>query len=443
MLIKFKVANFRSIAAEQTFTLVAGADDAQHPRNLIPCNGYSLLKSAAIYGANASGKSNLINAFRVMKNFVNQSATRISRGETLAGMVPFRLTEETQNQPSLFEVSVLLYGKIFRYGFTASSERVHQEWLFVANENGEEECWFNREYHSGEQQARIELKEDFQLYKPLLESVTRENGLLLAVGSVMNIQQFDPLIFWFKRGSRIIDLSNPPRSLKDQTARRFEKEENFRARILHMMQDADFGIKDLTVEKDVSAEDEESEMPDANTQAVEPMRVVIRQTGNSSLFAHLNRLQIRTQHQRIDSEDFENFDFDTEESNGTQRFFSIAGPILDALDNRRLLIVDELDCSMHSLLTFKLIQFFQRGTEAAPGAQFVFSTHDIQLLDPGLLRRDQMWFAEKNRGASEFYSHHDIEEDELPLERETLQRNYLAGLYGGSPLFGPTFENLE
>ena len=107
MLIKFKVANFRSIAAEQTFTLVAGADDAQHPRNLIPCSGYSLLKSAAIYGANASGKSSLINAFRVVRNFVNQSATRMSRGDTLSDMIPFRLMKETQNQPSSFEVTVL------------------------------------------------------------------------------------------------------------------------------------------------------------------------------------------------------------------------------------------------------------------------------------------------------------------------------------------------
>ena len=107
MLIKFKVANFRSIAAEQTFTLVAGADDAQHPRNLIPCSGYSLLKSAAIYGANASGKSSLINAFRVVRNFVNQSATQISRGDIDRGYCSIPSHERNTKSASSFEVMVL------------------------------------------------------------------------------------------------------------------------------------------------------------------------------------------------------------------------------------------------------------------------------------------------------------------------------------------------
>jgi AAA15 family ATPase/GTPase len=136
------------------------------------------------------------------------------------------------------------------------------------------------------------------------------------------------------------------------------------------------------------------------------------------------------------------FNFLEAESNGTQRFFALAGPWLDALDQGALLVLDELDCSMHPSLTRKLVELFQTREANPHGAQLVFSTHDSTLMDLELFRRDQIWIVEKGRtGASRLSSLYDFEEK--PRNNEALQRRYLAGRYGGVPVFGPTFEDLE
>jgi hypothetical protein len=136
------------------------------------------------------------------------------------------------------------------------------------------------------------------------------------------------------------------------------------------------------------------------------------------------------------------FDFLEAESNGTQRFFALAGLWLDALDQGALLVIDELDCSMHPSLTWKLVELFQTGDANPNGAQLVFSTHDSTLMDLELFRRDQIWIVEKDRaGASRLSSLYDFEEK--PRNNEAVQRRYLAGRYGGVPVFGPTFEDLE
>jgi AAA15 family ATPase/GTPase len=133
-----------------------------------------------------------------------------------------------------------------------------------------------------------------------------------------------------------------------------------------------------------------------------------------------------------------------DESNGTQRFFALAGPFLDALAKGTVVVVDELECSMHPLLTRKLIELFQSPEANKSGAQLIFATHDSTLMDPELFRRDQIWLVEKNRrGASELFSLYDFDTKDRPRNTEVFQRNYLAGRYGGVPKFGPTFEDLE
>jgi AAA15 family ATPase/GTPase len=133
-----------------------------------------------------------------------------------------------------------------------------------------------------------------------------------------------------------------------------------------------------------------------------------------------------------------------DESNGTQRFFALAGPFLDALDQGSVVVIDELDCSMHALLTRKLIELFQAATVNTRGAQLFFTTHDSNLMDPDLFRRDQIWLTEKDsRGASKLFSLYDFDTKERPRNTEAFERNYLAGRYGAIPRFGPIFEDLE
>jgi len=136
------------------------------------------------------------------------------------------------------------------------------------------------------------------------------------------------------------------------------------------------------------------------------------------------------------------FGFDDAESKGTQRLFGLAKPWLDALENGSIIVVDELDCSMHPVLVRRLIELFQSATTNRNGAQLVFATHDSTLMDQSLFRRDQIWIVEKDaRQASQLFSLYDF--DEKPRKGEALEKRYLAGRYGGVPTFGPTFEDLE
>jgi AAA15 family ATPase/GTPase len=152
--------------------------------------------------------------------------------------------------------------------------------------------------------------------------------------------------------------------------------------------------------------------------------------------------KIRTIHIGSDPASREEFDFFSDESKGTQRFFALTGPILSALDNGGLIVADEFDCSMHPLLTRKLVELFNSKEANQRGAQLIFATHDVSLLNPALFRRDQLWILEKNvAGASELFSLHDFRPQ--PRTIEAFWRGYLAGRYGGIPKFGPMLENLK
>jgi AAA15 family ATPase/GTPase len=159
-------------------------------------------------------------------------------------------------------------------------------------------------------------------------------------------------------------------------------------------------------------------------------------------YPHPTYLKIQSLHRIPGVEATVPFDFLQAESNGAQRFFALAGPFLDALDKGALLVIDELDCSMHPELTWKLVELFQAPALNERGAQLVFTTHDTTVMHPELFRRDQLWVVDKLlAGSSRLTSIYDF--IEKPRNNEALEKNYLAGRYGGVPVLGPTFEDLE
>jgi AAA15 family ATPase/GTPase len=158
----------------------------------------------------------------------------------------------------------------------------------------------------------------------------------------------------------------------------------------------------------------------------------------------LRHYTVHTLHQIPGAAEPVEFSLERDESNGTQRFFALVGPVLDALDDGDLVVVDELECSMHPLLTGKLVELFQSPDANCQGAQLVFATHDSSLMTPSLFRRDQIWLTEKNRkGATELFSLCEMESPKRPRKGEAFEKNYLSGRYGGIPNFGPAFEDLE
>ncbi|MBM4032520.1 MAG: ATP-binding protein [Planctomycetes bacterium] len=422
MLIEFRVSNFRSFREEQVLSLVASRDKA-HPENLIPAGKFSLLKSAAIFGLNASGKSNLIQAMAVMEAFVLGSATKMNQGDKIPGIVPFRLTPETRDKPSTLEVTAIVEGARFNYGFSATRERVHDEWLTVWPDEGRPRNWFDRRFDPATRETNWVFGGPLKGEERVLRERTRDNGLVLSRGAEMNIGAVARFFTWFREGIFSVDLSDRPDWLMSLTAEWVKDYASYRKFVTQLLRHADLGIDGVSLLQD----DPRNATPPVTGRAAPPRRIAIRSL-----------------HRIAGTDQVEEFGFEEAESNGTKRLFALAGMLLLALQSGQALVVDELDCSMHPLLTRKVIELFQSPTRNAKGAQLIFATHDSTLMDPELFRRDQIWLTEKNEaGATQLFSLHDIEEEKRPRNTEAFQRNYLAGRYGGVPKFGPFLEDIK
>jgi len=434
MLISFRVQNFRSFADEQELSMLAGPDD-MHAGTLIESESGAVLPVAGIYGANASGKSNLLTAITVMKKFVVRSATEMNLGDRIPGMVPFRLDPELRDEPCRFEIAVVVDGTYFEYGFAATPVAVHSEHLKVRKPGGRLVERFRRTLDPKTGKVDWAFRGLKKKDEAVLQERTRSNGLVLSRAAELNLPEFGELYLWFRKRLWLFDLSEPPRPLTWGTAGAAMEDESFRNNVLRMVRDADLGIGDLHVSNEPMTFPEE--MPRRIRAAIQ---AILDESEDLP-----ERYRVHTTHFDTTGKPVE-FSLDEDESNGTQRFFAIAGPVLDALATGATLVVDELECSMHPLLTRKLVQMFLDPNLNERGAQLIFSTHDTSLLDRELLRRDQVWIADKRQnGATELYSLYDFREDEeggRPRKTESFARRYLEGRYGGVPSFGPMFEDL-
>jgi predicted ATPase len=461
MLIEFRVGNFRSFDEPQTFSLVASAD-TKHPDNCIPFRTLQLLKIAAVFGANASGKSNLIKALGFMRQFVLHSATSMNVGDEIP-VVPFQLNPASRGSPSFFEAAFVVREVRYQYGFTTTAKRVQDEWL-IAYPKGRAQHLLERRFDLETEQTAWACRGELQKEGTLLKERTRDNGLVLSRGAELNIAPLTTVFLWFRQQMSVLDLSASPATLIEQTAMRLKSDMTFRERALRLIRHADLGISDLEVSEDQRGYYAPTLLPESmvvgnvpvssTTETLGPVRSGSVMVGiiPPLLPETVSGGPIRTFHlppaytlrsiHRSPGGDPVAFNFLEAESHGTQRFFALAGLWLDALDQGGLLVIDELDCSMHPTLTRKLVELFQTREANSKGAQLVFSTQDSTLMDLELLRRDQIWIVEKDRaGASRLSSLYDFEEK--PRNNEAVQQRYLAGRYGGVPVFGPTFEDLE
>ncbi len=446
MLNQFSVENFRSISDRQTLSMVASSDKS-HSENLIECERVKLLPSTAIYGANASGKSNLVMALAAMSHIVRTSATQLNLDDEIPDIDPFKLNEKN-NEPTFFEIVVLINGTEYQYGFTASRKRIHSEWLHV------------RPSGKGKRQTRLLLREsiDSDKNQPTIFEIkdtkynwslrgnlnnsntrlvcnqTSENCLFLSRAAQLNVEELHDLFLWFRNSIWTLNLSKQPINLIGITARRANENLKFQNLVKQLVQDADFGISDILIAEE-AADSTDQKIPPELKKALETI------TGEKEF--ELLGLSIQMMHKNQNNNDLEAFSLN-EESQGTQRFFALAGPILDALNDGVLLIVDELDCSLHPLLVEKIVELFNNKSSNKNGAQLIFTTHDSSVMRPAILRRDQIWITEKqSNGATELFSLYDFNNENRPRNNEAFERNYLSGRYGGVPSFGPILENSE
>ncbi len=422
MLIEFKVKNFRSIRDEQTLSLVATKANKELPDNVIdtPLKGLAglqFLKGAALYGANASGKSNVLLALKFFANLVENSATELKPGDP-TGTEPFKLDQNCIADPSEFEVTFESNGVRYLYGITATPQRIIDEYLYAYPE-GRAQCWCDRTYSS--KLNSYEWKKPSGAFKQdsKLQEYTKENVLFLSQGADLNHQQLTKVYMWFKTKLRFLNLGADGGVSPGITLQRLSDGLK-KKQILTLLKSADFNISDIKVtEHELDIESIKSKLPPE-------LLSKLMEKGNDKKFS--------TKEINFEHEDNKGslvpMDFEDEESAGTQRFFSLLGPWLDTLEEGYTVFIDEIDTSLHPLLVRELLKLLFCAENNQSGAQILFTTHNPVFLDKTLLRRDQIWFTEKDdAGATTLYPLTDYKE----RGEAAIGKRYLAGVYGGIP----------
>lgn len=411
MLIDFRVRNFRSLRDEQILSLVAAKDKTLHELNTMQSGvkaAPTLLRSAAIYGPNAGGKSNLIKALQYMRAVVVESASVMQPGQTF-NVQPFRFDEKLVLQPTEFEVTFILDGVRHQYGFELTAQRITREYLLVYKAFKPQQ-WFERHYDESSDKDIYEFGSGLKGAKSVWEGATRPNSLFLSMAVQLNSEQLRPVFDWFVKQLAIFNEVTP---LGQQFSVDMLRKPEGKKAICEFLTAADISISDIEVAtRKVAAQAVHFDMAAGKTEVRNEEQEV-----SELLFHHVTE-QGRAVFGLGD------------ESMGTRNLLFLTGPVLDILEKGMTLVVDELDSSLHPLLVRRLVELFQTPAINKLGAQLIFTTHDTSLLDPELFRRDQIWFVEKDlEQATKLYPLSDFS----PRKNEALERGYLMGRYGALP----------
>jgi AAA15 family ATPase/GTPase len=411
MVIEFSVENFKSFKEKQTFSLTATKNKELMSENTFEVTkGVRLLRSAVIYGANASGKSNFFDALTFFADFAVNSGPSQQVGDAI-DVSPFLFSKQTIKEPSTFELLFFkknIEGKSirYRYGFSVNQDKVCYEYLFAIL-NVQEIELFTREgqtikcnpKHFGEGEPAIKM--------------IRENASFISVCALLNGEQSKNVVLFLQ------SFSTWAKRRTTQTLSKLD-DPKYQKRIVDFLRCADIQILDVN-SKDVSY----------------PYRV--RKLDGA--FETRQRIQrkVSYSHAVYDQEDVvANIDFDEEnESYGTRKLFQFAALLLESLDNGRPVFIDEFDSSLHPLILESILRLFNSPKTNTGNGQLVISCHAVHIMRKDLFRRDQIWFCEKDHhGATELYS---LVEYVEPDTRESVRndaafnKNYLKGKYGGIP----------
>lgn len=414
MLIEFRIKNFRSFMDENVFSLVASSDKTNESKNVNKTNVRSIprvLKTTAIYGANASGKSNLIRAIQLLRAIVADSAGLQPNQEL--NVQPFRLNSKNENDPIEFEVTFLKNKVRYQFGFSLTAKQIINEWLIVYKTN-QPQSWYSRNFDPDRNSYTYKFGSHMRGAKALWKNATRPNSLFLSMATQLNSEQLKPIFDLITQNLIVFERGAIP--MMDYTVDHIAK--NGADTVKKFLAAADVGIDDIQL-KSTPHTFKLMELDIAKGQIANPReeeRDILVPT-----FLHTSSAGSAI------------FNFE-DESEGTQKLFNLAGPLFNIFERGQVLIVDELDRSLHPLLVYQLIEMFQDQEINKNNAQLIFTTHNTSILTNTLLRRDQIWFTEKaNNQASKLF----------PLtnfalrKSEAIERGYLSGRYGALPILTP------
>jgi AAA15 family ATPase/GTPase len=437
MLLQFIVKNFMCFAEETIFSMVASAKLEQHKNHLIHTNYESdLLRTSILYGANAHGKTKLVEAIGFAKHLIVNGI----QGTKSIPVEPFRLDKNLRTQPSSFEFIIFYQSIRYHYGFIINNQRVLEEWLFVTP-NKRELRYFERitsetgkvTVELGGSLARKNTKQ-----KQFLEFVaqgTRPNQLFLTEALERNVEKLKPLYEWFENVLQVVPVT--PSYLPLEI--RANKEKPFISFLSDFLKQADTGIQSIkTVEEELDYEKHFPGLPEQIRLEIENNissgKTIIMFSEGKSYTLCANEvgepvlIRLEAQHHGYDGS-VVSFDF-AKESAGTQRLAHLLPILVDLLTSEKVYILDELDRSLHALLPKLFLENYLNAVSKKHHSQLIFTTHDTNLLDLNLLRKDEIWFLEKNeQGASQLYSLINLKMN----SDLNIQKAYLQGRFGGIP----------
>lgn len=420
MMLNFKVKNFRSIKDEVVLDLQATTDKTLKEQSVFEVGKTALLKSTAIYGPNASGKSNILKAFVVFRMMILESQLRSNIPTDLPNEY-FKLSSETENNPSFFEMEFLLEDEIFIYGFEIDKKKICAEWLKQVKGN---KILFKREKQEIESN-----KNYFQEATVVLKKQTTEKVLFLSILSSSNGEISKKIIQLIQKTNYISGTQRG--DTLNFSFGQFLNNSQMAEKMKEFILKADFGVVDIKASEKMILAKEARNIPDKFKEFL---------FKEDSKIAERN---LKFLHKKYDlngkEAEKEPLDFFAEESEGTQQMFALSAPFIDTLENGKILFIDEIDASLHPLLCQYLISIFNSKEKNQKNAQLIFTTHDTSLLNEDLLRRDQIYFTDKNKkGATELFSLADISE----RKGVDFAKRYLEGRYNALPYISD-FENLK
>lgn len=415
MLIEFKAKNFTSFKNEVTFSMVSSEKLQELSNNRIEIEAdFHLLKSASIFGANASGKSNLLNALGFIIAFLQRSMLDSQEGKRNFKNLTFSLDNSSKVSPTEFEISFLLKKKIVTYNFALSQGDVSSESLVI-----DDDLIFKRKFNEIVDYSSDFFKTEEELN--LKFSLTNSNSLFLTVLSVTNTKIAEDIIEYLTKNINFLSgYGNNAKFTKNA----IKENKSYKSKVLDLLKVADFNITDLDIKQHKF---EIKPFGDSDTEI--PKEIVEEARDEAT--------RLLSKHNIYDSEgmivDSKLFDVERFESSGTRVFLSLAGPIINVLEKGGVLVIDEADALLHPLVTKYLIELFNDIENTH--SQLIITSHNSNILDQELLRRDQIWFVEKDEleishlTALSEYKFNGV----IVRSDERYAKNYLKGKYGAIP----------
>ncbi|MBQ4002530.1 MAG: ATP-binding protein [Bacteroidaceae bacterium] len=397
MLVNFTVRNYRSFRQERVFSMEASSIK-EHKDSVISAGKYRLLPLSVFYGANSSGKSNLIQAIASMRGIVMRSV-KLNEGDALP-YDPFALDETSGGQPTSFEIQFIEGKALYRYGFEYNREEIIAEWLY-------EKCFGEKEYELFVRSRNlIEFSPARFTEGKGKEELTNSNRLFLSVVAQLRGEKSNRVMGWFRRCNVLSGLASE--SYEAFSLRMFLENMDGAEQAQDFFRELQLGFNSFSVNKT-----DHTQVESMTTHNV--YDDVGKVVGERSF--HKNSM----------------------ESEGTKKVIEMSGPIFDTLSSGGVLIVDELDAKLHPLLTRNIVLLFMDKTRNQNGAQLIFATHDTNLLDLDIVRRDQIWFAEKDSvEQTDIYSLVEFKDEDGKKVRNDrdIKRDYIRGRYGAIPFIG-------